>query len=163
MTVPPVPTPATKMSTFPSVSSQISGPVVSLWAFALAGLSNCPGIKAPGISFANSSAFADDRHSGSVPFSFETVFDKAGDADVWIIKYNRETDLTYSALAAEYAPYTGFKAYRDRNIYGCNTSKVAYYEETPFHPDYLLSDYIQILHPEIHLPEGLRYFSKLCE
>ncbi len=108
-------------------------------------------------------AFADDRHSGSVPFSFETVFDKAGDADVWIIKYNRETDLTYSALAAEYAPYTGFKAYRDRNIYGCNTSKVAYYEETPFHPDYLLSDYIQILHPEIHLPEGLRYFSKLCE
>ena len=30
VTVPPVPTPATKISTSPSVSSQISGPVVSL-------------------------------------------------------------------------------------------------------------------------------------
>ena len=34
-------------------------------------------------------AFADDAHSGSVPLSFETVFDKAGDADVWLVKYNR--------------------------------------------------------------------------
>ena len=29
VTVPPVPAPATKMSTFPSVSAQISGPVVA--------------------------------------------------------------------------------------------------------------------------------------
>lgn len=58
VTVPPVPTPATKKSIFPSVSSQISGPVVSRWAAGLAGLSNCPGTKLPGIPFANSSALA---------------------------------------------------------------------------------------------------------
>jgi hypothetical protein len=40
--VPPVPTPATKMSTLPSVSRQISGPVVSKWMRGLAGFSNCP-------------------------------------------------------------------------------------------------------------------------
>ena len=40
--VPPVPTPATKMSIFPSVSFQISGPVVSKWMRGLAGFSNWP-------------------------------------------------------------------------------------------------------------------------
>mgnify|MGYP002321218565 CR=1 FL=1 len=49
VTVPPVPTPATKISTFPSVSSQISGPVVAACAAGFAGLSNCPRITAPGI------------------------------------------------------------------------------------------------------------------
>ena len=38
--VPPVPTPATKKSTAPSVSSQISGPVCARWALGLEGLSN---------------------------------------------------------------------------------------------------------------------------
>ena len=56
--VPPVPMPATKMSTWPSVSSQISGPVVASWAAGFAGLSNCPGTKAPGISAASSLARA---------------------------------------------------------------------------------------------------------
>ena len=56
--VPPVPTPAIKISTFPSVSFQISGPVVALWTAGLAGFTNCPGMKLPGISAASSSAFA---------------------------------------------------------------------------------------------------------
>ncbi len=106
-------------------------------------------------------AFANDTHSGSVPLAFETVFDKAGDADVWIIKYNRDRDMTYNDLQADYIGYTGFKAFKTKNIYGCNTAKVPFYEETPFRPDYLLADLIQILHPEIGDLGGLRYFCKL--
>lgn len=108
-------------------------------------------------------AFAEDKHSGSIPLAFETVFDKAGDADVWTIKYNRDRDMTYSDLKADYIGYTGFKAFKTRNIYGCNTAKVPFYEETPFRPDYLLADLIQILHPEIGDLGGLRYFCKLNE
>lgn len=106
-------------------------------------------------------AFADDTHSGSVPLAFETVFDKAGDADVWTIKYNRDRDMTYADLQADYIGYTGFKAFKTRNVYGCNTAKVPFYEETPFRPDYLLADLIQILHPEIGDLGGLRYFKPL--
>lgn len=106
-------------------------------------------------------AFAEDTHSGSIPLSFETVFDKAGDSDVWIVKYNSERDMSYSDLQADYMGYTGFKAFKQRNIYGCNTAKVPFYEETPFRPDYLLADFIQILHPEIGDLGGLRYFCKL--
>ena len=91
--------------------------------------------------------FAGDATSGSRP--------------VWLIKYNRERDLTYADLRADHAGYAEFKAFRERCIYGCNTARVDFYEETPFHPDYLLSDLIQILHPELGGLGGLRYFCKL--
>lgn len=106
-------------------------------------------------------AFADDEHSGSVPLSFEAVFDKVGDADVWLFRYNREQDMTYAELANEFVGYTGLKAYKTGNVYACNTAKVAYYEEIPFRPDYLLADLIQLFHPEIADMGGLRYFCKL--
>ena len=50
-------------------------------------------------------------------FGFETVFDKAGDADVWTIKYNRDRDMTYSDLKADYMGYTGFKAFKTHGIF----------------------------------------------
>lgn len=107
--------------------------------------------------------FADETASASLPMSFEAVFDRAHDADVWLIKYNRRQDMTYADLRADYAGYAEFKAFRQRNIYGCNTARVKFYEETPFHPDYLLSDLIQILHPELGGLGGLRYFCKLTD
>ncbi len=58
VSVPPVPTPATKISTFPSVSFQISGPVVASCAAGLAGFYKLSRMKLFGISFASSSAFA---------------------------------------------------------------------------------------------------------
>ena len=42
--VPPVPTPATMMSTFPPVSAQISSAVVLWWISGFAGFSNCCGM-----------------------------------------------------------------------------------------------------------------------
>ena len=108
-------------------------------------------------------AFAKDAHSGSVPLPFETVFEKAGDADIWLIKYNRQRDMTYADLQADFVGYTGFKAFKERRVYGCNTGKVAFYEETPFHPDRLLADLIQILHPETDISDGPRYYKELKE
>ena len=52
--VPPVPMPATTMSTAPSVSSQISTAVVRRWISGLAGLANCRARMEPGRSFAMS-------------------------------------------------------------------------------------------------------------
>ncbi|COW86865.1 Uncharacterised protein [Mycobacterium tuberculosis] len=43
--VPPVPTPATTMSTLPSVSRQTSSAVVTRWMAGFAGFSNCWGTK----------------------------------------------------------------------------------------------------------------------
>ena len=57
--VPPVPTPATRMSTLPSVSFQISSAVVLRWISGLAGLLNCWGMKEFGVAAASSSALLD--------------------------------------------------------------------------------------------------------
>ncbi len=56
--VPPVPTPATKMSTWPPVSFQISSAVVRRWISGLAGLLNWPRLMASGISRFSASALA---------------------------------------------------------------------------------------------------------
>ena len=71
--------------------------------------------------------FAEDKHSGSIPLAFETVFDKAGDADVWTIKYNRDRDMTYSDLKADYIGYTGLQRHSKHGIFnGCNTVKSSF-------------------------------------
>ena len=56
--VPPVPTPATKMSSLPPVSFQISSAVVRMCTSGLAGFSNCCGMKLSGTSLRSSSARA---------------------------------------------------------------------------------------------------------
>ena len=61
------------------------------------------------------------KNSGSSPLSFETVYEKAKDADIWLIKYNMPEDKTYRDLKNDYAPYAGFRAFRERRVYGCNT------------------------------------------
>ena len=107
--------------------------------------------------------FATDTHSGSVPLAFETVFDKGREADYWLIKYNQATDKTYRELKQDYAPYAGFRAFGERNIYGCNTHHVSLYEDYPFHPDLLLKDLIKIFHPALLEGYELKYFTKLTD
>lgn len=99
--------------------------------------------------------------SGAVPLSFETVYSRARHADFWLIKYNQAHDKTYAELEQDYRPYTGFDAFRRKKIYGCNTGRVPYYEESPFHPERVLKDLIAVFHPD-SLPEyRLRYFKPL--
>ena len=105
--------------------------------------------------------FADNTNSGSVPLSFETVFDKGHDADFWLIKYNQATDKSYEDIAKDYAPYKNFSAWKEQHIFGCNTHYVNFYEESPFHPERLLKDLTKIFHPEL-LPEyELSYYANL--
>lgn len=102
-------------------------------------------------------------NSGTIPMAFETVYDKGHNADFWIIKYTQLKDKTLAELKADFEPYTKFKAYQDGNVYGCNTGKIRFYEETPFHPDYLLQDLIKILHPSLLPDYDLKYFRKLAD
>lgn len=105
--------------------------------------------------------FADNPESGSVALSFETVFERAQDADFWLVKYNRPTDLTRADLKADYAPYARFKAFAEGRVYGCNTGHVPYYEEAPFHPERLLADLIALFHPDVLPGHSFRYFTPM--
>ena len=96
--------------------------------------------------------------TGSTPMSFETVFDKAIHADIWLINFNREEDMTYNALKSDYSPYSRFDAFSNRRIYGNNTNHSLFYEEVPMHPDYLLAELIAIFHPQLLPEHKFRYF-----
>ncbi|MDR0429996.1 MAG: ABC transporter substrate-binding protein [Tannerellaceae bacterium] len=105
--------------------------------------------------------FKDIPGTGSAPLSFETVLDRAIHADVWVMKYNQTDEMTYNSLRTEYTPYENFDAWKNRNIYTCNTGKVSYYEEFPVHPDYLLKDLIGIFHPHLLPDYSPRYYRKM--
>ena len=100
---------------------------------------------------------------GSTPLAFETVFDQAIHADLWLMKYNRDQEMNYADLQAEYTPYSQFEAFKQRHIFTCNTGKVPYYEEFPLHPDYLLQDFVWIFHPELLPDYTPRYYQPMVE
>lgn len=105
--------------------------------------------------------FSSCKGSGSVPLSYEVVLDKAADADVWLLKYNSPTDKTYASLLSDFAGYSHFAPYKERNIYACNTHRKHLFEETAFHPERLLRELISIFHPELLPGYTIRYYEKM--
>lgn len=105
--------------------------------------------------------WADDNHSGSVSLPFEAVLEKAGDADIWLFRYSSDHDITPDELLNEHHGYRQFKAFRSGQAYGCDVERSLFYEESPFRPDWLLGDYIHILHPDIPNLPPLRYYKKV--
>ena len=98
--------------------------------------------------------------AGSVPLAFEAVLDKAGHAPFWLLKYNLPYEMSYRDLLNEYAPYGEFDAFKNQNIFTCNTGNTLYYEESPIHPDYLLQDFIHIFHPSLLPGYTPRYYKR---
>lgn len=105
--------------------------------------------------------WADDDQSGSLSLAFETVLERGGECDVWLYRYSGNHDMTLQELTAEHRGYDQLKAFRTGAVYGCNVEQSLFYEETPFRPDLLLAELLQILHPEITNLPPLRYYKKL--
>ena len=103
-------------------------------------------------------AWADDEHSGSISLPFETVLERSGEADVWLFRYSGNHDITYDELLSEHHGYNQFKAFKNHTAYGCDVERSPFYEESPFHPERLLADFILMLHPEVNTLTSLRYF-----
>ena len=105
--------------------------------------------------------FADNENSGSVPLSFETVFDKAQDADVWLLKNSNSNVLTYRLLESDFRQYSSFKPFKEKNIWVCDVNQVPYFELSAFHPELLLADFMAIFHPE--LSHSMSFYHPLDE
>jgi iron complex transport system substrate-binding protein len=101
--------------------------------------------------------------TGSLSLSFETVFEKAKEADFWITsgqfsKFKEMTDAN--------PHYEQFKAFQNKNVYSFagrkgKTGGVLYYELAPNRPDIVLKDLVKILHPELLAGYKPFFFEKL--
>lgn len=95
--------------------------------------------------------------------SFETVFEKANEADFWM---NVGDFPSKEALAANYQNYNWFKAFKNGNIYnwsGRMTSKGGndYFEMGVLRPDWVLKDLAAIFYPELFPGHELFFYKKL--
>lgn len=107
--------------------------------------------------------WAHDDHSGSLALPFESVLEQAGEADVWLLRYDAAQPLTMAQLLSEQPGYGQLRPVRRHEVYACNVATSMFYEETPFRPDLLLRDFISILHPDTTNTTPLRYYHKVRE
>lgn len=103
--------------------------------------------------------WSDESSAGSLQLDFSAVFDKAADADFWFVT-SYGLPLSRSMLRADYQGNERIKAWRDGNVYTCDTSVVPLFDEFPFHPERLLQDYVSIIHGEEATGLTPRYFHR---
>jgi iron complex transport system substrate-binding protein len=101
--------------------------------------------------------------TGSLSLSFETVFEKAKSANVWITSGQFSSLKEMTNLNPHYAEFDAFK---NKNVYSFSGKKgktggILYYELAPNRPDIVLKDLVKILHPELLIGYKPFFFEKL--
>ena len=106
--------------------------------------------------------WGDDKSVGSLGLSFEEVFLKGSKAEFWFIRYfNPDRDMTLADLKSEYEPYSKFEAFKNKQIYGCNTALNSYYTFAISQPHIELEDIAVILYPDDFKGKKPTYYHKL--
>ena len=103
----------------------------------------------------------EDSSHGFLQLSFEKVFEKAHDADLWI---GTGAYINMKTLIAADARYASFKPARTGNVYTNDARRGSkggseFLELGYLRPDIILKDLVKIAHPEL-LPEHELYFHK---
>jgi iron complex transport system substrate-binding protein len=107
--------------------------------------------------------WGDTEKRGSIPYSFETVYVKAVNADFWI---NCSNFKTFKDIERADTRYKDFKAFRTGNIFNNNKRENEaggndYWESGLVSPDVILSDLVKIFHPELLPGYELFYYKKI--
>jgi iron complex transport system substrate-binding protein len=102
--------------------------------------------------------WASDTTNGWLEISFESVYSRAKDADLWIVG----AFDTFEELKAADQRYSLFKPFETKQVYNYNARKGAkggndFLELGYMRPDIILKDLVKIGHPEL-LPDHQLYF-----
>jgi iron complex transport system substrate-binding protein len=108
--------------------------------------------------------WASDSSNGFLEVSFESVFEKARNADFWI---GVAAMTSFEELKNSDHRYEKFKPFTSKQVYTYNARKGAkggseFLELGYLRPDFILKDLVKIAHPEL-LPEHELYFHKKLE
>lgn len=108
--------------------------------------------------------WADTKGSGFLELSFESVYEKAHAADLWI---GTGTYETMAAISAADERYTRFLPFRQKKVYHYDARKGPkggneFLELGYLRPDLILKDLIKIAHPEM-LPHHELFFHRKLE
>ncbi len=109
--------------------------------------------------------WSETTETGSIALSFESVFDKARDADLWL---SPSYYSSYADLKKANERYTKFEAFENNKIFTFtnttgSTGGVLYYELGTTRPDLVLKDMIKICHPELLKNYETTFFKPLAD
>lgn len=105
----------------------------------------------------------DSKGKGSLSLSFESVFEKAKNAEFWIAPgyfSSKKEMLQSNKLYAEFDAFKNDKIYTPTLKKG-KTGGVIYYELAPTRPDLVLKDLIKITNPDFLPNYKLTFFEKM--
>ena len=107
--------------------------------------------------------WSETKGTGSLSLSFETVLEKAVNAEFWI---GPASFTSYAEMTESNPHYSEFDAFKNKNIYSYSSKKgstggVIFYELAPNRPDLVLKDFVKIFHPELLPNYELYFFEKL--
>ncbi len=108
--------------------------------------------------------WGDNDSRRSLTLDFESVYEKAHDADFWITMRNEWRSI--GNVVAEDERYGKFNAVRTDRVFNANARLNEhggndYWETGLIEPDVLLADIIKMLHPDLVPDHQLKYYRKL--
>lgn len=106
-------------------------------------------------------AWSDNESTGSLQLDAAAVIDKASDADIWIMR--NYGNVTMPSLADMSSLYSGIKAYKNGEVYNCDTSTSPIFNDIAFHPERVLADLASIFHPALFADYNRRYYNKVAK
>ena len=105
----------------------------------------------------------DSKGKGSLSLSFESVFDKAKNANFWITPgyfSSKEQLMQSNQIYAQFDAFNNNKIYTPINKKG-KTGGVIYYELASMRPDLVLKDIIKITNPDLLTDYKFTFFEKM--
>lgn len=107
--------------------------------------------------------WSDDTSTGSLPLSFEAVFEKAKESDYWL---NVGFVGALDDLKGMDARYADFAAFQKGNVWNNDARTNGsggndYYESAVIHPERVLADLIFIFHPDLLPNHQLMYYRQV--
>ncbi len=108
--------------------------------------------------------WSDDDSTGGIPLDFESVFERAADAEIWLPNTSFWASLDDAVAADE--RYAEFAAFEQGNVYNNNAQVNEfggnnYFEAGVTNPDLVLADLIKIFHPALLPDHELVFFQEL--
>jgi iron complex transport system substrate-binding protein len=107
--------------------------------------------------------WANIKGTGSLSVPFETILEKAQNAEFWIAPGDFST---LKQMSDSNAHYNQFASFKNKKVYSYAVNKgatggIVYFELSPSRPDIVLKDLIKIIHPELVPDYELFFFQKL--
>ena len=105
----------------------------------------------------------DNTESGGINLDFETIYEKAANAQYWRIMNGYQGEYTYEVLGKTDPRYKDFRAYKEKGVIYCNQRDKGFYESSPTQPHLVLKDFVKVFHPSLVEQEYTGTYYSLLE